>query len=248
MTTPKPKNTGTKSTPVKVEDDLVFSFGGRADGSFDPRAGYINFMRDHGNEIADLSNINAFLLNAKAAKERLATRQRKQVALKFGNWTVTVVNNHHKANTTNPVGPDDLTIGRISGYIAYYLLKTHSEKKHKELIETTIINPIAESKGVTWDTPLIYLSMIPGSEMFMDEFEFYPLAIGIVRCQRKEMDVEYLKKPMRQMLSDGLASSSWLVSSKDAIKGAVNEVAKLSMTRPGFSQIATKFLQEFNIN
>ncbi|QLA46876.1 N [Weldona virus] len=231
-----------------LEDDLVFSSSTRDGSVFDPRAGYENFIHHHGESVALLDNINAFLLNAKRAKDKLSSKSRKEATLKFGSWEVTVVNNHHKANAQNPVEPDDLTIGRISGYIARFLLSAHKNPKHKEEIERTIINPLAESKGITWKTPLLYMAMIPGSEMFMDEFKFYPLAIAMARYHKENMSVEYLKKPMRQMLSDGTKSTQWLVSAKDNIKKAFDNIMAQNWTKSGFSQVATQFLKEFNIN
>ncbi|QBH98894.1 N protein [Ness Ziona virus] len=234
---------------VKEEDDIDFIFSAGDDGlnPFNPAQAYNKFMSDHSQSMT-IQNMNTFLVKAKQAKEMMRGRNKSEMTFTFGTWTLTLKNNHHPAHRNDRVTQDDLTINRVSGFIAYTVYRMYQDPKNKDMLHAGIVNPIAESKGVTWsDGPRVYLSFLPGSEMFMLEFGFFPLAVGLARCHKENMDIEYLRKPMRQVLSDGTKPASWLGEKIADIKKAHKVCMSLKFAKTGFNEAMQKFLSEFEL-
>ncbi|QSW03628.1 nucleocapsid protein [Lichuan virus] len=235
---------------LEVEDSVDFQFSAGDDGGspFNPTEAYKKFMETHRSAL-NLENIKIFFFKAKEAKEMMKARAKSTMTFSFGSLTLTFKNTHHPANRhTVKVEQDDLTINRVSGFLAYAVLLTHRDPKQKDTVEAIIKNPIAESKGVTWkDGPNVYLSFFPGAEMFMLEFKFFPLAVGLARCHKEKMDPEYLKKPMRQMLTTGARAQDWLSDKINEIRNAYKICMSLKFSRSGFTEAAREFLKEFDL-
>ncbi|AXP31989.1 nucleocapsid [Abras virus] len=215
---------------------------------FKPGDAYRVFNDKHG-EFLDFATINKFFVSAKAAKLKLRTTEAPRVALRFRDWRVEVVNNHNPRLGKVEVLPTDLTLHRISGFLARRLLDIADGGDQARIIDMQerIVNPIALSKGITWaDGATIYLSFFPGTEMFLDSFKFYPLAIGIYRVQQGDMEPEYLKKVMRQQYG-AMRPGEWATLKKETIKTAVALVSNLKWGSRGFSPAAQELLKEFGI-
>ncbi|ACN43217.1 N [Batama virus] len=233
-----------------AEDEIDYHFSAGDDGGapFNPMAAYKEFMETHGKDLT-VTNIRVFFLKARQAKEIMRSKAKSEMTFTFGSLTLTFKNTHHPSNRHLTVDQDDLTINRATGFMAYAILLTHREPKSKDAVEKTIINPIAESKGVTWkEGANIYLSFFPGTEMFMLEFRFFPLAVGLARCHKEKMDTEYLKKPMRQMLTDGTKAQVWLGAKIEEIRKAYKVCMNLKFVKAGFSEAAREFLKEFGLD
>ncbi|QLA47012.1 N [Timboteua virus] len=233
--------------------DLVptFEFGERSipegRNNFVPNDAYAVFLNEHAPNLT-LDNMRIFFLRAYEAKQKLKNTEARTATLKFGTVKFQVRNNHHERNANMEIAPTDLTLHRISGFIARFL---------KDLVETgvaaeaeihrKIVNPIAESLGITWDNGnLVYLSFFPGTEMFMEEFRMFPLAIGIYRVQQKQMKAEFLKKHLRQQCGD-IPASQWMVTKKVDVQHSLTLISKLPWGRAGLSAAARNFLAEFGI-
>nr|ADG01817.1 nucleocapsid protein [La Crosse virus] len=230
--------------------DLVFyDVASTGANGFDPDAGYMDFCVKNA-ESLNLAAVRIFFLNAAKAKAALSRKPERKANPKFGEWQVEVVNNHFPGNRNNPIGNNDLTIHRLSGYLARWVLDQYNEnddESQRELIRTTIINPIAESNGVRWDSgPEIYLSFFPGTEMFLETFKFYPLTIGIHRVKQGMMDPQYLKKALRQRYGT-LTADKWMSQKVAAIAKSLKDVEQLKWGKGGLSDTAKTFLQKFGI-
>ncbi|AKO90201.1 nucleocapsid protein [Matruh virus] len=257
MSKRKQANTPAESSPISlaaaaldVDDAIDYQFTTGDDGGapFNPTEAYKKFINDHQGQLT-LENINVFFLKAKEAKEMMKAKAKSTMTFSFGKLTITFKNTLHPANRHSvKAEQDDLTINRVSGFLALVILLTHRDEKQKAKVEAIIKNPIAESKGVGWkDGPNVYLSFFPGTEMFMLEFKFYPLAVGLVRCHKEKMDTEYLKKPMRQMLTDGTRAQDWLANRIGEIRSAYKVCSSLKFSKSGFSEAAREFLKEFEL-
>ncbi|QLA47106.1 N [Acara virus] len=214
---------------------------------FVPSEAYEIFRLEHMANL-DAKNMRVFFLRAYDAKQKLKTTTAPSVTLKFGNAIFKVVNNHNDRNANMEIYPTDLTLHRISGFMARHVKHLiEVEKTTADYVKGLIINPIAESLGITWEAGLdIYLSFFPGTEMFMQEFNFFPLAIGIYRVQKGEMKAEFLKKHLRQQCGK-IPASQWMVTHKAQIKLAVDTVSKLPWGKAGMSAAARAFLADFGI-
>nr|AIL54640.1 nucleocapsid protein [Trivittatus virus] len=216
---------------------------------FDPDAGYVAFIAAHAGSY-DLSAVRIFFLNAAKAKNALSRRPEGKVSIKFGEWSVEVVNNHFPGNRNNPIGNNDLTIHRISGYLARWVLeefKGQDDEAQKDIIRSTIVNPIAESNGIHWDSGAdAYLSFFPGTEMFLESFDFLPLAIGIYRVKNGMMDVQYLKKALRQRYGT-MTADKWMSTKTTVIAKTLKRVESFKWGKGGLSEAARAFLSKFNV-
>ncbi|WMC17281.1 nucleoprotein [Yacaaba virus] len=234
---------------LKSKDELVFTnLDAGSSSGFDPNKGYAEFLRNH-RKALDFPSIRNFFLSAPRAKASLKIRPDEQMRVRFENWSVDVHNNHFPTNRNNVISDSDLTLHRISGYLSRHILSEYENggTDTRELIERSIVNPIAESNGITWKSgPKIYLSFFPGTEMFLREFDFYPLALGIYRVQKKDMPAQFLKKTLRQRYGDKTADV-WMVSHRAQISKALDFVSELPWGRSGLSQVAREFLAEFGI-
>ncbi|APA28995.1 nucleocapsid [Melao virus] len=230
--------------------DLIFyDVASTGANGFDPDAGYLAFTIAHG-EAINLSAVRIFFLNAAKAKAALSRKPERKATPKFGDWQVEIVNNHFPGNRNNPIGNNDLTIHRLSGYLARWVLdlfKENEDESQKELIQSTIINPIAESNGIHWANGVeIYLSFFPGTEMFLEAFRFYPLTIGIYRVKHGLMDPQYLKKALRQRYGT-LTADKWMAQKTTMIAKSLKDVEQLKWGKGGLSDAARTFLQKFGV-
>ncbi|QLA47065.1 N [Itimirim virus] len=215
--------------------------------AFVPEEAYAIFLNENAAQI-NVDNIRIFFLRAYDAKQKLKRTEARAAALKFGTMKLLIMNNHNPAYTNARLQPTDLTLHRVSGYLARYLKDVMSGNVAGRIeIHKKIINPIAESVGISWENgDDIYLSFFPGTEMFLEKFKLLPLAIGIYRVQQKDMDAEFLKKHLRQQYGD-IPASQWMLSMKDDVKNALAIVSKLPWGRAGMSAAARNFLADFGI-
>nr|WIM48927.1 nucleocapsid protein [Guama virus] len=212
-----------------------------------PSEAYTVFLNEHAASLT-VENMRVFFLRAYDAKQKLKNTEARSATLKFGTARFLVRNNHHDRNANMELEPNDLTLHRISGYLARFLKHLiDTDRAAAAQIQKNIVNPIAESLGITWDHgDLIYLSFFPGTEMFLEDFRMIPLAIGIYRVQQKQMKAEFLKKHMRQQYGD-MPASQWMTLKKADVQNALTLVSKLPWTRAGLSAAARNFLAEFGI-
>nr|AMR98958.1 structural nucleocapsid protein N [Capim virus] len=227
-----------------------FEFGERliAEGRnpFVPDVAYARFIREHAPMLTP-GNIRIFFLRAYDAKQKLKTTTARTANLKFGTATFTVKNNHNERNANIEVEAEDLTLHRISGFLAKFVRESIVDETASKMIRDTIVNPIAESLGITWENgDDVYLSFFPGAEMFLDTFHMLPLAIGIYRVQQKQMKAEFLKKHLRQQYG-GLAASQWMSERKEDVKLALTLISRLPWGKAGLSAAARNFLADFGI-
>ncbi|AQM74141.1 nucleoprotein [Wolkberg virus] len=229
--------------------DLVFyDEPSRVSNGFNPEEQYNRFFTS-GNAVQSMATIRTFFLNAKKAKDRMASKPDKKLTLKFGSWAVEVINNHFPGNRDTQIMDTDLTLHRISGYLARYVLETYlgSNTIGKSEITATIVNPIAESHGIRWTAGAeVYLAFFPGTEMFLDRFNFYPLAIGIYRVKKGMMDAQFLKKSLRQRY-DGMTADQWMQSKTGEVMQAIRVLETLPWGRSGLGDAARQFLTKFGI-
>nr|AWL83660.1 nucleocapsid protein [Orthobunyavirus shuniense] len=216
--------------------------------TFNPEVGYVAFIAKHGAQL-NFDTVRVFFLNQKKAKMVLSKTAQPSVDLTFGGIKFTLVNNHFPQYTANPVPDTALTLHRLSGYLAKWVAdqcKTN-QIKLAEAMEK-IVMPLAEVKGCTWTEGLtMYLGFAPGAEMFLETFEFYPLVIDMHRVLKDGMDVNFMRKVLRQRYGT-LTAEQWMTQKIDAVRAAFNAVGQLSWAKSGFSPAARIFLAQFGIN
>ncbi|AEZ35285.1 nucleocapsid protein [Cachoeira Porteira virus] len=229
--------------------EIAFEDVGQITSStFNPDVQYTNFKRKHTTGLT-YDNIRVFYINGKLAKEKLSKRSEETITLDFAGWKVLVYNTHFSNNRGMAIPDEALTLHRLSGYLARYVLERYLSVQEAErlLITTKIINPIAASHGITWnDGPEVYLSFFPGAEMFLEAFKFYPLAIGIYKVQKKLMEAKYLEKTMRQKYA-GLDAALWTQQKYAEVTNAVAVVSGLGWKKSNVSAAARDFLSKFGI-
>ncbi|AEZ35260.1 nucleocapsid protein [Iaco virus] len=229
--------------------EIIFDDVGQITSStFNPDVQYINFKKNHTTGL-NYDQIRVFFLNGKKAKETLAKRSEESLQLNFGGWRVVVMNTHFPGNRNMLIPDEAMTLHRLSGYLARYLLeRILSGPEHEKVVITSkIVNPIAASNGITWtDGPEVYLSFFPGTEMFLESFKFYPLAIGIYKVQKKMMESKYLEKAMRQKYS-GMDATLWTQQKYAEVTNALAVVSNLGWKKSNVSAAARDFLAKFGI-
>nr|WIM48928.1 nucleocapsid protein [Inini virus] len=232
-----------------MSDTFVFNdVPQRAQSTFDPEAQYVAFEATYGSRL-NTNVARIFFLNQKKAKDMLRQTARPNVNLTFGQCVFPVVNNHYPQFQSNPVADNALTLHRLSGYIARWLmtLYTSSPVRQAEIRENVVI-PLAEVKGCSWnDGPAMYLGFAAGTEMFLQTFTFYPLVIEMHRVLKDGMDVNFMRKVIRQRYGQ-LTAEQWMKQELNAVKAAFESVATLPWARSGFSPLAREFLKNFGIN
>ncbi|QSV51824.1 N [Bobaya virus] len=229
--------------------DFTFTdIGQRSTSTFDPELAYANFSRNM-NKYLTVDVARVFFLNHKKAKDRLRATPKPVVNLTFGTATFQVANNHYPDFQNNPVTDGALTLHRLSGYLARWLMNQINlggAPKKQEIFEKVII-PLAEIKGCSWsDGPALYLGFAAGAEMFLETFTFFPLAIEIQRVLKDKMDVTYMRKVLRQRYGN-MTAEEWMSEKLEEVTAAVNAVGTLPWARSGISAAAREFLQKFNI-
>ncbi|AEA02984.1 nucleocapsid [Leanyer virus] len=216
--------------------------------TFNPEKGYMDFITAYGKNI-NADNVRIFFLNHKKAKDSLKGSPKVEVDLQFGTLRVKVVNNHNPRNRDNPVADNAITLHRLSGYLAKWCFDEidHGQIEEAE-VKSKVVIPLAEAKGCKWgDGVALYLAFAPGAEMFLKDFEFYPLAIDIQRVVKDGMDITFMRKVLKQRYGTKTADD-WMISEVTAIQSAVKVVAKLPWAKAGFTAAAKNFLAKFNIS
>nr|AKO90202.1 nucleocapsid protein [Mapputta virus] len=230
--------------------DFVFEDDTSSTSDYDPNAGYEYFVGGQLN--LGVGSINAIMKNAAKAKQLLRQKSKRVVQMKFQDLVVDIHNNNYPGFQNNPLKTTDLTMHRLTGYAARYVIEEYNKAisvgdKMQAAVWKEVINPIALSHGVTWEHgPIIYMSFAPGAEMFMDVFSFYPLAIGIYKAKQDPDQAQYLKKALRQRYN-GQRAEVWMQKSQTQIQKAVDEISKLPWTKSSMSEAARKFLAKFGI-
>ncbi|QLA47046.1 N [Pacora virus] len=193
---------------------------------FDPRQAYEGFVSAYGDQLT-LQNIRTFFLRAKACKLKMRVSNLPVITAGFGTLQLPLVNCYNNSGNEAGLLQTALTLRRVSGYLALFLL-THyggSEPKRQALAES-IINPIAAKKGIDWRIGVIpYLAIFPGTEMFMEEFEFYPLATAMYRIQKNELTSKFLDRLFKQKIG-GVPASTWTQTRRDEINAAMAYLQK----------------------
>lgn len=218
--------------------------------TYNPGEEYDTFV-DTYREHLTVDNIRIFFLKAAEAKAHMAKVNNEVVEVHFGTLVLPLVNNHKPGRAQREVADSDLTLHRVSGYLAKFVLELYKKLRkssEREAITSRIINPISAKMGFQWSVgPEIYLSTLPGTEMFLDAFKMYPLAFILLRVKRGEIKIDMAKKAMRQRYGDKEAST-WLEEEVDTVKSAIKTVEKLKPTLTGLAASMTKFLQELGIS
>ncbi|AHY22356.1 nucleocapsid protein [Buttonwillow virus] len=221
----------------------------RSTSTFDPEAAYVAFEAQYRASLS-VSVARIFFLNQKKAKDRLRQTSQPNVNLTFGQSVFPVVNNHFPQFQSNPVPDNGLTLHRLSGYLARWLMdqiRVGGSVREAE-IRGAIVIPLAEIKGCTWnDGNAMYLAFAAGTEMFLQTFTFFPLAIEMQRVLKDGMDVNFMKKVIRQRYGT-LTAEQWMRQEVTAVTAAFNAVGLLPWARSGFSPVAREFLRNFGIN
>nr|AAL78239.1 nucleocapsid protein [Sabo virus] len=215
--------------------------------TFNPDTGYVAFISKYGQHL-NFTVARVFFLNQKKAKMVLHKTAQPSVDLTFGGVKFTVVNNHFPQYIANPVPDTALTLHRMSGYLARWVAELCRGNQIK-LAEaaTLIVMPLAEVKGCTWnDGYTMYLGFAPGAEMFLETFEFYPLVIDMHRVLKDGMDVNFMRKVLRQRYGT-LTAEEWMTTKIEAVRAAFNSVAQISWAKTGFSPAARAFFANFGI-
>ncbi|QLA47073.1 N [Cananeia virus] len=230
--------------PLLEFEEEDFSAGRNA---FVPDDAYAVFVNENSAQLT-VDNIRIFFLRAYDAKQKLKKTEARAATLKFGTMKLVIMNNHNPAYTSSRLQPTDLTLHRVSGYLARFLKECITGNVAARIeIHKKIINPIAESVGITWENgDDVYLSFFPGAEMFLEKFKLLPLAIGIYRVQQKHMDADFLKKHLRQQYGD-IPASQWMLTMKEDVKSALTLISKLPWGKAGMSAAARAFLADFGI-
>lgn len=217
--------------------------------TYNPAEEYDSFVDTYSEDLT-VDNIRIFFLRAAKAKAEMAKSDAETIEVHFGTLNVTLVNNHRPGRAQREVADNELTLHRLSGYIARFTLSLYKAQKkaaEREAITSRIVNPISAKMGFTWSVgPEMYLSTLPGTEMFLEAFKMYPLAFILVRVKRGEIKVDMAKKALRQRYGDKEATT-WLEEDVDTVKAAIKAVEKLKPTLTGLAATMTKFLQDLGI-
>ncbi|QLA47049.1 N [Okola virus] len=198
----------------------------------------------------DIKSIKIFFLNAGKLKKSLRMCPKLEVTAKFGDWSVTFKNTHNPALGKVQLAENDLTLHRISGYLAKRLIRwiNYGAADKKELVKKEIINPLAEAAGITWNNsnPEFYLSFFPGTEFFLADFQGYPLAITAVRVKKGMLKSDFLQKVLRQKYN-GKDPVVWMKDELATIQKAVAEVGKHPLIKMSLLPHINEFLANLGI-
>ncbi|QLA46911.1 N [Nola virus] len=237
----------TPAQPALSTADFTFGYGDdRPTSTFNPTTQYMAF-KDRYREYLQPNNIRSFFLHARDAKRKMANVNKEKVRLTFGTLTVELVNNHRPAQSQRVVLDHELTLYRLTGYIARFLFEQILGDASWGEAARVIINPISAKLGITWeDGADIYLSTLPGTEMFLGEFSYYPLAFMILRIKRGEIPAAMAKKALRQRV-DGKLAAQWMVDDVAKVDEAVKKVEQIKPVFNGITETMTAFLRHFGI-
>nr|QLA46940.1 N [Lukuni virus] [Lukuni virus] len=232
--------------------DYTFDDPGRIQiTNFVPEEEYAAFVQRFHDQLG-IDNIRIFFLNAGKFKKMLRTNPKLKVQVKFGTLQVEIVNTHNPMNREVQLMPGDLTLHRLSGFLAKKALQLWSVATidMREDLKTVLVMPLAEKAGVTWancGSPEMYLGFAPGAEFFLKDFRFYPLAIGVVRVKKGLMSADYLSKTLRQRYG-GIAPADWMTVHKAMVKSAVDHVDKFPLMKTTAQPHVEQFLTELGLS
>nr|ALB07179.1 structural nucleocapsid protein [Oropouche virus]ALB07193.1 structural nucleocapsid protein [Oropouche virus] len=219
----------------------------RTTSTFDPEAAYVAFEARYG-QVLSAGVVRVFFLNQKKAKDVLRKTSRPMVDLTFGGVQFAMVNNHFPQFQSNPVPDNGLTLHRLSGYLARWAFTQMRSPIKQAEFRATVVVPLAEVKGCTWnDGDAMYLGFAAGAEMFLQTFTFFPLVIEMHRVLKDGMDVNFMKKVLRQRYGQKTAEQ-WMREEIVAVRAAFEAVGTLAWARTGFSPAARDFLRQFGID
>ncbi|AHY22354.1 nucleocapsid protein [Utive virus] len=220
----------------------------RSTSTFDPEVAYATFEAAF-RQTLNVNVVRVFFLNQKNAKNVLRKTSRPNVDLTFGGATFPIVNNHFPQFQSNPVPDNGLTLHRLSGYLARWSMdQMRTNPIRQAEFRAAVVVPLAEIKGCTWnDGDAMYLAFAAGAEMFLNTFTFFPLVIEMHRVLKDGMDVNFMRKVLRQRYGTKTAEQ-WMKDEIIPIKAAFEAVGMLSWARTGFSPAARDFLRQFGIN
>nr|ACN43212.1 nucleocapsid protein [Anopheles A virus] len=216
-----------------------------------PEEEYMAFCAKYQDQLT-VENIRIFFLNAGKFKKMLRTNPKLKVQVKFGTLQLEIINTHNPANREIQLSSSDLTLHRVSAYLARKSLRLWEALTldQKEEFKLKIIMPLAEKAGVTWDNAgsvEMYLGFAPGAEFFLKDFKFYPLAIGIARVKKGLMSPDFLSKTLRQRYG-GIPPADWMAIHKSAVRTAVEFVDKFPLMRSNASSHVEQFLVDLGLS
>ncbi|AHY22349.1 nucleocapsid protein [Ingwavuma virus] len=219
----------------------------RTQSTFDPEAQYVVFENTYRANLT-VNTARIFFLNQKRAKDTLRQTPRPTVNLTFGQCTFPVVNNHYPQFQSNPVDDSALTLHRLSGYLARWVMTFYAQSPvNQAAVREAVVIPLAEVKGCSWnDGPALYLGFAAGAEMFLQTFTFFPLVIEMHRVLKDGMEVNFMRKVLRQRYG-ALTAEQWMRQEIVAIRAAFDAVGALPWAKSGFSPLAREFLAQFGI-
>ncbi|AZM68670.1 nucleocapsid protein [Triniti virus] len=238
-----------------MEDNQEFDFtfddpGTIAQSDFNPVAAQKLFEDEHPE--VDINVVRVFFLHAGKMKEKMKVCNKQIIKAKFEKLEIEIVNTHNPMFRGRDLGPEELTLHRLSGFLAVAALKMYKERSKAEKIrfKEQVIMPLAESAGVSWEKATcaeMYLGFAPGTEFFLKEFGFYPLVIGIVRVKKGLMDPEYLTKTLRQRYDKELPVD-WMTSKKSEITKKVTDMEKFAMRKISTKPHIEEFLKSLGLS
>ncbi|WHS68134.1 nucleoprotein [Tai orthobunyavirus] len=237
----------TTTQPPIPAPDLSFGYGDdRTTSSFNPTTQYLAFKDRYRTDLQP-NNIRSFFLHARDTKRKMANINKEKVRVSFGSLTVELVNNHRPGNQNRVVLDHELTLYRLTGFLARFVLDSIAADASWAEGARVIVNPISAKLGLNWGHGGdIYLSTLPGTEMFLDVFHYYPLAFMILRIRRGEIPATMAKKALRQRVGGKLAAQ-WMAEDVDKVKAAVQKIEELKPLFSGLTQTMAAFLQNFGI-
>nr|ASY08205.1 nucleocapsid protein [Orthobunyavirus tacaiumaense] len=230
--------------------DFIYDDPGRVQQSdFVPREEYAVFCSKFALFLI-LQNIRIFFLNAGKLKSALKLSPKRKIKAKFGTLEVEIVNTHNRSFADSKLEKGDITLHRLSGFLAKKVLDLYNAGTFdlQTQIKTEIIIPLAEVAGVNWSnsTPEIYLSFCPGSEFFLADFKFYPLAIGIARVKKDLMKPEFLAKLLRQRYGN-MTPGEWMKTHSVSVQSAIAEIEKYPLMKVSSRPHVEEFLKALGL-
>nr|WPF72396.1 nucleocapsid [Orthobunyavirus brazoriaense] len=218
---------------------------------FDPRQAYQVFISTYGQGLQDLSAVRIFLSKARQCKLKMREKRIPQINTRFGALVLPLVNCHHPDFRQNRIPGTALTLRRVSGFIAMYIMFQYEvSPANRAIIERTIVNPIARAKNLDWDIGYkLYLSFLPGAEFYLLELDFFPLCIAMYRVKDGKLDEDFLDRIMAQQV-EGMNQDLWTVKYEGLIEKSekiVNNLQWKDKPAGRITQAGLEFLRKRGI-
>nr|QLA46887.1 N [Orthobunyavirus tacaiumaense] [Orthobunyavirus tacaiumaense] len=230
--------------------DFIYDDPGRIQQSdFVPREEYAIFCSKFA-LLLTLQNLRIFFLNAGKLKSAMKQSVKRKIKAKFGTLEVEITNTHNRAFTDVKLEKGEITLHRLSGFLARKILDLYTAGNYdlQAQIKAEIVMPLAEVAGVNWENanPEIYLSFAPGSEFFLADFKFYPLAIGIARVKKDLMKPEFLAKLLRQRYGS-MTPGEWMKTHAVAVQSAVAKIEEYPLMKVNSRPHVEEFLKAMGL-